>query len=736
MGFFDLKIISLYAEDRKVSLLIVNKPGNNKSSPSKLPYIILTILFVLSFLLSYYIHQLITARNEARFHYLAIQAKEKVESSFDSYIALLYAVRGLFSASDEVTKKEFKKFIHEIQLKKRFPGVQGIGFSARVRPDEKNQLIQSMQKQGVPDFKIWPDYKREEYHTIIYLEPLDMRNQATLGYDMSTNAEQKRAMQDAAITGQATATSQVTLPQEIIGKIQPGFIIYLPIYKNDAVVETVQERQDHLIGYVYAVFRSQDLFTGIFRPQHVDKLSLEIYDGETTERSHLLFTSPLSPLIQDYKPRFSDEMHIKKANHTWTIQFHSHPQYELLIRKMWENIIFVISLLTSFSIFFILLSQTRTQTQLKEKTEALEASEQYYRLQSEAIPQIVWTATPDGSIEYFNQKWFAYTRLTSTQSHGWLWMENVHPEDQEKFTRAWEKSLQTGEILATEIRLQNTNHLYRWHLCRALPLIDKSGNIKKWFGTFTDIDDQKRLQENMITANRELIRINQMKSDFTSMVSHELRTPLAAIKEGIDLIIDEIEGPINESQKETLGISKANVDRLSRLITNVLDFSRIEKGKLQLNKTDHNLNNIIKESYQTMNFSAQKKRLDFQLHLLDQPVSAHVDADKIKQVLVNLLDNAIKFTPPNGRITLQLTPQQDHAEINVTDSGPGIKKEDQELIFEMYSQSKSPFITQGAGVGLAVCKQIVEMHGGNIFLQSEEGKGSTFTFTLPYEAGE
>jgi signal transduction histidine kinase len=233
-------------------------------------------------------------------------------------------------------------------------------------------------------------------------------------------------------------------------------------------------------------------------------------------------------------------------------------------------------------------------------------------------------------------------------------------------------------------------------------------------------------------ANEELKRVNRVKSDFTSMVSHELRTPLTAIKEGIENVLDGIDGPVTQDQRETLGISKSNVDRLARLIQNVLDFSKLESGKMEMFFEKSNMNQLITEVSDLMSPVVQKKGIQLILELPKTAYEVVCDADKIKQLLINLIDNAIKFTAPEGKIWVRLGQSGQNTRIEVQDTGIGIAKNDLTKIFDMFAQVHSgAHKGGGVGVGLAICKLISAQHGGEIKVESEPDKGTQFTLTFP-----
>jgi signal transduction histidine kinase len=242
--------------------------------------------------------------------------------------------------------------------------------------------------------------------------------------------------------------------------------------------------------------------------------------------------------------------------------------------------------------------------------------------------------------------------------------------------------------------------------------------------------DKERLEKELRESNEKLKQMYAIKSDFTSMVSHELRTPLTAIKEGIAIVLDGTAGELNVNQKEFLSTAKKNVDRLNRLINDVLDFSKLESKKLAFQMRKSDINEIINEVVSIQRSVAEEKGLYIKSELDPGIPRIELDSDRINQVLNNLVSNAIKFTSKGG-ITIYTSKdeKEDTVITHIQDTGEGIKKEDLPKLFQKFQQLSRH--KRGTGLGLAICKQIVEQHGGSIWVESEYGKGSKFKFTLP-----
>lgn len=216
------------------------------------------------------------------------------------------------------------------------------------------------------------------------------------------------------------------------------------------------------------------------------------------------------------------------------------------------------------------------------------------------------------------------------------------------------------------------------------------------------------------------------------MVSHELRVPLTSIKESIAIVLDGVAGKITKEQENCLDIAKRNIDRLNRLINDLLDFHKLEAGRMNFNMQDNNANEIANEVYDTMLPAAKEKGINLILEINSNLPRTSFDKDKITQVLSNLVNNAIKFTK-QGRIIIATSRKEDAIQISVSDTGCGIKKEDLPKLFHEFEQLETVGIEKvhGTGLGLAISKEIVTKHNGEIWVESEAGKGSTFFFTLP-----
>jgi len=293
--------------------------------------------------------------------------------------------------------------------------------------------------------------------------------------------------------------------------------------------------------------------------------------------------------------------------------------------------------------------------------------------------------------------------------------------------RALERVLSTGQSVQ-KIEIQPAfkvanNEITPWLSISAEPVV--IDGRKHAVIAIDDITDRKKAEE-------KLKETMEIKSQFISTVSHELRTPLGCIKEGISIVLDGLVGQINDQQRKFLDIAKRNVDRLAVLVNNVLDFQQLEADKVGLDIQTNDISEVVEEAYQTMAVAAKNKGIDFSLELEDSLPKARFDSTKIIQVLTNLINNAIKFTPQAGKVCLYAGTQGQDMVIRVSDTGMGIPQEALAKIFDRFYRVHRPGKEiQGTGLGLSIVNKIVTMHGGRIEVESELDKGTTFIVFLP-----
>jgi len=352
----------------------------------------------------------------------------------------------------------------------------------------------------------------------------------------------------------------------------------------------------------------------------------------------------------------------------------------------------------------------------KRAEEALRESEKRFRQLADAMPQLVWTARPDGTVDYYNSRYKEYLGITPEGKEGFQWAPVLHPDDLQSTIAAWEKAVTTGEDYQVEHRAQMADGSFRWHLSRGVPVRDEQGRIVKWYGTATDITQLHHLQEQL--------------QDMIRTISHDLRAPLAIMQGHLQLLGESMGShPHTEPERESIRSVEYAVRRMNSMIQDLIDTARLEGGQLRLDRKAVTLQTYLSDLLKHAAAAMETDRIQLELPTDLPPVFA--DNNRLERIVLNLLSNALKYSDPGTPVQLRAQCRDGEVMIKISDQGRGIPPEDLPHLFERFYRAAGTRKVEGTGLGLYITKMLVEAHGGRIWVESEAGKGSTFCFTLP-----
>ena len=723
-----------------------------------------------------------TARKEAvlttqlRFDALTQEITLRIEQRLAAYQQILRGAVGLFAASVHVDRSEFRDYVKMIQLDKANLGIQGIGFGLVIPSEDREQHVTAIRNEGFKNYTLRPEGERPLYTSIVYLEPFSDRNLRAFGYDMYSEPVRRAAMDRAYLKNQTSISGKVKLVQENGQNDQAGFLMYLPVYRNGIPVSTEQERRANLVGWVYSAFRMNDMMQGILGDR-LEGIEVEVFDGAEENHDALMFDSAtIVETHTHHTSRFDTQKHLEIEGHTWTVAIKSLPDFEARIDYSRATTITLFgsigSVLLALLLWSLITARNRAMNLAGEMTKDLQASHQAAQhannLLTESINSIAQGFTiydEHDRLVICNE---TYRKLYATSRDllvpGSQFKDIIrqgaergqYPEalgniDQWVAERVHKHQSANGEI--HEQKLDDG----RWLLI--VEQRTPSGYIA---GNRIDITQRKQielelekhrnhLQELVDEKTADAIRAkeaaeaaNQAKTTFLANMSHELRTPMHAI-----LSFGEL--GLGKSGGDTAPLPKlhgyfehivTSASRLMVLINNLLDLSKLEAGKIELEISNYKLETLVLEALREVNVLLVKKGIT-----VTQDIPAHIELEcdgfKLGQVLRNLLSNAIKFSPEQSQISIHSTllsaippsgdkTSNDTVLIEINDQGIGIPLEEFDSIFDEFIQSsKTRTGAGGTGLGLAICRQIIDLHGGSIQANNNRQGGACLSFTLP-----
>lgn len=355
-------------------------------------------------------------------------------------------------------------------------------------------------------------------------------------------------------------------------------------------------------------------------------------------------------------------------------------------------------------------------SELVRARQRAEESEERFRTLADNMSQFAWMTDETGAIFWYNKRWYEYTGTTLEEVAGWGWQKVHHPDHVERVVKKIRACFQSGELWEDTFPLRGKDGEYRWFLSRAIPIRDESGKVIRWFGTNTDVTEQRRLE--------------QQKDDFIGTASHELKTPVTSLKAFAQVLEHRFRAAGDMRSAELLTKMDRQLNRLTLLIRDLLDETKIKEGKLQLQVSTFDYSDLLREIIEDVQHTTTQHTIVYE----GVPgVAIAGDRERLGQVLTNLLTNAVKYSPHADRVLVTASLDGDEIITRVRDFGIGIPEQQQGHVFERFfrAEIKEPESYPGLGLGLYISAEIVSRHGGRIWVESTEGEGATFAFALP-----
>ncbi|HKI62058.1 MAG TPA: CHASE domain-containing protein [Mariprofundaceae bacterium] len=492
------------------------------------------------------------------FSFESKEIRDSVIRRLSAYDEVLHGTRGLFRASEEVSRAEFKHYVDALSLGRHYPGIQGVGYSIIVPPSGMAQHIESIRKEGLPNYTPHPQGRRSLYTSIIYLEPFDKRNQQAFGFDMYSESVRRAAMDRARDINESAMSGKVTLVQEIDQRIQAGFLIYLPIYRNGSPRQTLAQRRANIIGWVYAPFRMNDLMAGILGHQETE-VALRIFDGKNMAKKSLMYSSD-NNLSEQSLGIYQRIERIEVAGHVWTIQIISLPAFDRMLNRGGAYVRLIsgslISLLLSLLIWQLMSGRARAFRLARGMTEELRNSESVLK-QAESIAGL-GSYVLDGQTYMWKSSKILDGIFGIDQSYdhsvdGWLRL--IHPEDRAMMDDHFKTHvLADKQPFDKEYRIiRLSDGAERWLHGMGELEFDAKGNLLFMRGAILDITEQVKARQALAErADHMLTSLKTTLAAFSKSVEardpytagHQVKVAdlASAIAEEMGLDVDRVQG--------------------------------------------------------------------------------------------------------------------------------------------------------------------------------------------------
>jgi PAS domain S-box-containing protein len=384
-----------------------------------------------------------------------------------------------------------------------------------------------------------------------------------------------------------------------------------------------------------------------------------------------------------------------------------------------------------------------TDRRLKEA--ALQRSEEDFRTMANAMPQLAWMANPDGWIYWYNEGWYKYTGTTPKEMEGWGWQSVHDPVELPKVMERWQASIAAGESFEMIFPLRGADGELRSFLTRIAPLKNEDGKVLRWFGTNTDVDEQKRVEEALQASEEEIRKLNaelevrveartaelaaanKELESFSYSVSHDLRAPLRAISGFSSAVLEDYGPSLPAEGQQYLQTIRRGAERMGALMDDLLAFSRL--GRQEVTAVTVNSRDLVSQCIEELQSAYENREVEFAVGEL---LPCQGDRALLKQVWMNLLANAVKFTAAKPKAVVQVGTKLESGEAVyfVKDNGAGFDMKYANKLFGVFQRLHSQSEFAGTGVGLAIVQRIVHRHGGRVWADATPNQGATFYFTV------
>ena len=726
----------------------------------------------LSIIASYYVKKDNEVFKKQELEITANDIKLRIENRLNSYIQFSQNSSSLFMVSDTIKRNDWKLFVEKSKVEEHLKGFQGVAYIDKVSVNSIESHQNRFRKELDDNYKVFPaEQSNKEYTPIIYIEPIES-NYKAIGFNISSNLNMKKALEQARDLNKSVLTDKVTLIQDGTKEGISGGVIYAPIYKKNMPLNTIEERRAAIKNWSAISFRLNDFMQGIIGDVSIDyrnKITLKIFDKADTSIESLLFDSGATEMETDFENSFLStvSLPIELNNKQWTLQFTQ--LKNSFVKSLSFGVLIgglIISTLLGFLVFFLvntaaiakrmadklsidLLGKNKelldtnnllkeSYSELKLAQEMSKASEEKFKSMTEISPMAIYMSSGiEQKAEYVNPTFvnlFGYSIEEVPTVSDWWPLAYPDKEYRELIAEEWqikvEKAITNGsKIEPMETIVTCKNGSKKNILWGYISTSTRNGA----FGL--DLTESRIIEKQLISAKEKAEESNRLKTEFLNNMSHEIRTPMNGIIGFSDLLNND--DLSQDKRRNYVNIIKSSGQQLLQVIDDIIDISILGTKQIKVIETEFRLNDLMLELFSIFDLKAKENKTPLYVKngLSDKRSLIISDKTKLNKLISNLLENSLKFTH-TGTIEFGYHLVKEELEIYVKDTGIGIDSDMHELIFERFSQAEKDLSKKvgGLGLGLSIVKENVELLGGKIRLESKKGEGSTFIVTIPYKS--
>ena len=685
------------------------------------PAIILIQMLILTFLIWQSVKNDAEEKNRREFLYLVQDTKFHLEHRMSIYENALWGGVGLFNASKYVDRDEWTLYVDSLGIKEHLPGINGIGFIEYISEADLDGFLEENRKQGgMEEFKNHPETDFDDKFIIKYIIPHEPNKEAS-GLDIGFEANRRAAAETSRDTGEPRLTKIITLVQD--DKRGPGFLLLMPVYERDADLISLEGRKEKFYGWVYAPFMGEKFLYDI-NEENQNQLGFEVYGESEPSKNTLIYASGEEHVrSKDFKLNYSSQINF--AGEDWIIKWYPTESFKGYSSESAEQLVITLGSLISFAVagIFLLLSKLYGSA-----AKELEESQVKFRLAVANAPIGMALVAPDGRWLEVNKALCKILGYSEKEMLKMDFQEITHADDLEK-DLSYISLMLNREIdyHDMEKRYIHKDGSIIWVLLTVSLIFDEADEPKYFISQMQDITARKNNEKIQSELMEKLLSSNEELERFAYICSHDLQEPLRMIRGFTTMLQKHCDKQLkkDEKAKEYLGFITDGAERAQELVKDLLEYARLENETKEFEEVD--LEGLLQKIKENLNIQIEEKQA---VITNDKLPTIKANKTQMVQLFQNLINNAIKFCEEKPKIHVGLDEKEDHWHFWVEDNGIGIKEEYHDKIFAVFRRLHKRTEYSGTGIGLSMCKRIVEKMDGKIWVESKFGKGSTFHFTF------